>query len=65
MNCHITNSTNTNRVLYLLLPSAVCYEMFGLFPMTSQGSTMFEMTPIGAVITFIRLYVIGYPVTTY
>ena len=39
--------------------------MFGLFPMTSQGSTMFEMTPIGAVITFIRLYVIGYLVTTY
>ena len=45
--------------------AAVCYEMFGPFPMTFQGSTMFEMTPIGALITFNGWYVIGYPVATY
>ena len=29
--------------------------------MTFQGSTMFEMTPIGALITFNGWYVVGYP----
>ena len=49
----------------LLLPAAVCYEIFGPFPMTCQGNTIFEMTTLGALITFNRWYVVGYPVATY
>ena len=65
MNGHITYSTNPYRALSLLLPAAVCYEIFGPFPMTSQGSRMFEMTPSGALITFNGWYVVGYPDATY